>query len=78
MAKVIAGAIVLPGECGEDDITAANLVQMADTLETRPLTDADRRELVLILRWMAELVREIDAGRDRPARPTESSESTDV
>lgn len=61
MSKVVAGAVIAAGECGEDDITSANLEQMADTLETRPPTDDDRRELVQILRWLAELVREVEA-----------------
>jgi len=64
MAKIIAGAVVHPGECGEDDLTSANLEQMADTLATRPPTDADRRELVDILRWMARVVREMEASSD--------------
>jgi hypothetical protein len=71
MNKVVAGAVIAPGECGEDDITAENLEQMADTLATRPPTDADRRELVEILRWLAKLVREIDAPSP------DSSKSTD-
>jgi hypothetical protein len=64
MTKIIAGAAIEPGECGEDDITSANLEQMADTLETRPPTDDDRRELVVILRWLAKLVREMEATAD--------------
>ena len=61
MTKIVAGAVIAAGECGEDDITAANLEQMAATLETRPPTDDDRRELVEILRWLAKVVRELDA-----------------
>jgi hypothetical protein len=66
MNKIVAGAVIAPGECGEDDITAANLEQMADTLETRPPTDEDRRELVDILRWLAKVVRELDAPSTTP------------
>ncbi len=69
MAKVVAGAVVLPGECGEDDITSANLEQMADTLSIRPPTDADRQELVVILRWIAKLVREMES----PSEPDTQS-----
>lgn len=61
MSKVVAGAIVSPGECGEDDITSANLEQMAATLAMRPPTDADRQELVEMLRWLAKVVREMEA-----------------
>ena len=61
MSKIVAGAVVAAGECGEDDITSANLEQMAATLETRPPTDDDRRELVEILRWLAKVVREMEA-----------------
>lgn len=61
MTRSIVGAEVHPGECGEDDVTSENLDQMADTLETRPPTDEDRRELVVLLRWMAEFVRSLDA-----------------
>jgi hypothetical protein len=64
MTKIIAGAAIEPGECGEDDVTSANLEQMADTLEKRPPTDDDRRELVVILRWLATLVREMEAEAD--------------
>jgi hypothetical protein len=46
MSKIVAGAMIAAGECGEDDITSAGLEQMANTLETRPPTDDDRRELV--------------------------------
>lgn len=59
--KVVAGAVIVPGECGEDDVTAANLEQMADTLAIRPPTDDDRRELVNLLRWLARFVRQVDA-----------------
>jgi hypothetical protein len=34
---------------------------MAATLESRPPTDDDRRELVEILRWLAKVVRELEA-----------------
>jgi len=61
MTKIIAGAVIAAGECGEDDITSANLEEMAATLETRPPTDDDRRELVEILRWLAKVVRELEA-----------------
>jgi hypothetical protein len=61
MTRMVAGASIEPGPCGEDDITAENLEQMATTLESRPPTESDRRELADILRWMARLVREIDA-----------------
>jgi hypothetical protein len=61
MTKIIAGAVIAAGECGEDDITSANLEQMAATLETRSPTDDDRRELVEILRWLAKVVRELEA-----------------
>lgn len=60
MVKVVAGAVILPGECGEDDVTSANLEQMADTLAARPPTDDDRRELVDMLRWLARLVHLIE------------------
>ncbi len=60
MSKIVAGAVIEAGECGEDDITSANLEQMAATLETRPPTDDDRRELVKMLRWLAKLVRELE------------------
>jgi hypothetical protein len=60
MVKIVAGAIISPGECGEDDITAENLEQMANTLEVGPPTDADRLELVEMLRWIAKLVRGMD------------------
>lgn len=62
MSKIVAGAVIKAGECGEDDITSANLDQMAATLETRPPTDDDRRELVKMLRWLAKMVRELEAG----------------
>jgi hypothetical protein len=61
MTKIVAGAVIAAGECGEDDITSANLEQMAATLETRPPTDDDRRELVEILRWLAKVVRDLEA-----------------
>jgi hypothetical protein len=61
MNKIVAGAVIAAGECGGDDITSANLEQMAATLETRPPTDNDRRELVEILRWLAKVVRELEA-----------------
>ena len=71
MAKIVAGAEIHPGECGEDDITADNLEQMADTLAARPPTDEDRAELVVMLRWLAVVVRELDeqqaTGDPRPA-----------
>lgn len=67
MSKVVAGAIVSPGECGEDDITSANLEQMAATLAMRPPTDADRQELVEMLRWLAKVVREMEASSDSPS-----------
>ena len=60
MTKIVAGAVIAAGECGEDDITSANLDQMAATLETRPLTDDERRELVEILRWLAGVVRQLE------------------
>ena len=61
MSKIVAGAVIAVGECGEDDVTSANLEQMAATLETRPPTDDDRRELVQMLRWLAKMVRELEA-----------------
>jgi hypothetical protein len=61
MSKIVAGAVIAAGECGEDDITSANLDQMAATLERRPPTDDDRRELVDILRWLANVVRELES-----------------
>ena len=57
MTKIVAGATIAVGECGNDDVTSLNLEQMADTLTSRPPTDADRRELVEMLRWLAKLVR---------------------
>ncbi len=71
MTKVVAGAAIAVGECGEDDVTSANLEQMAATLAVRPPTDADRRELVVILRWLARLVRELEA-----SGPNSSTAST--
>ena len=70
MTKIVAGAVIAPGECGEDDITAANLEQMAATLELRPPTDEDRRELVEMLRWLAKLVREMDAPSSESSTPS--------
>ncbi len=61
MTKVVAGAVIVAGECGEDDVTSENLEQMAATLEMRPPTEDDRRELVEMLRWLARLVRELEA-----------------
>lgn len=72
MTKIVAGAVIVAGECGEDDIPDANLEQMAATLETRPPTDDDRRELVEILRWLAKVVRELDA----PSPATSTSSTT--
>ena len=60
MTKVVAGAIIAVGECGNDDVTSANLDQMAATLATRAPTDEDRRELVVMLRWLAKMVREME------------------
>jgi len=37
------------------------LSEMATTLATRPPTDEDRRELVIMLRWLAKVVREMDS-----------------
>ncbi|MEP7202443.1 MAG: hypothetical protein ABI894_07535 [Ilumatobacteraceae bacterium] len=68
MTKVVAGAIIAAGACGNDDVTSANLEQMAATLAVRPPTDQDRRELVEMLRWLAELVREWETAA--PASPT--------
>jgi len=72
MNKIVAGAVIEPGVCGEDDITSANLEQMAATLETRPPTDDERRELVEILRWLAEVVREMEtpSSNSSPAPPS--------
>ncbi len=70
MSKIVAGAVIVPGECGEDDITSANLEQMAATLETRPPTDDDRRELVVLLRWLAKLVRELEAPSSNLSPPS--------
>jgi hypothetical protein len=75
MSKIVAGAVIVPGVCGEDDITSANLDQMAATLETRPPTDEDRRELVVILRWLANMVRELEAPS---SNATVSSPTPDV
>ena len=74
MTKVVAGAVIAVGECGEDDVTSANLEQMAATLALRPPTDADRRELVVILRWLARLIRELEASAPNAStasRPTD-------
>ena len=68
-SKVVAGAIILPGECGEDDITSANLEQMAASLAMRPPTDADRRELVEILRWLAKVVRNMEGPSSHAPTP---------
>jgi hypothetical protein len=70
MSNIVAGAVVLPGECGKDDITSANLDQMAATLETRPPTDEDRRELVEMLRSLARMVREMEASSPNMSPPT--------
>jgi hypothetical protein len=70
MSKIVAGAVIAPGECGEDDITSANLEQMAATLETRPPTDDDRRELVEILRFLAKVVRELEAPSSKSSPPS--------
>jgi hypothetical protein len=71
MTKVVAGAEIGVGECGNDDVTAANLEQMAATLAERPPTDEDRRELVVMLRWLATLVRGIEdaAAAEAPTPP---------
>jgi hypothetical protein len=69
MTRIVAGAVIAAGECGEDDITAANLEQMAATLEARPPTEDDRRELVEILRWLAKVVRELDAPSSNVSPP---------
>jgi hypothetical protein len=70
MSKIVAGAVIAPGECGEDDITSANLEQMAATLETRPPTDDDRRELVEILRFLAKVVRELETPPSNTSTPS--------
>jgi hypothetical protein len=71
MTKVVAGTVIAVGACGEDDVTSVNLEQMAATLGSgRPPTDADRRELVVMLRWLAKLVRSIEASADSPAQST--------
>ena len=67
MTKIVAGAVIATGECGEDDVTSANLEQMAATLATRPPTDADRRELVVMLRWLARLVRGMEESPPDPS-----------
>ena len=61
MPKFIAGAFIATGECGEDDVTSANLEQMAATLAERSLTDPERRDLAHMLRWLAKVVRELEA-----------------
>lgn len=66
MDRVVAGTVIRAGACGNDDITATNLYEMADTIETRPLTEADRRELVSMLRWLAQLVNDIDQADRSP------------
>jgi len=66
MAKFVAGASIETGECGEDDVTSENLEQMATTLERRPPTDDDRRELVAMLRWLAGIVRDMERSTDEP------------
>lgn len=78
MSKVVAGAVISAGECGEDDITSANLEQMAATLATRPPTDADRRELVEILRFMAKVVREMEAASSDSPQVSGLPPDTDV
>jgi hypothetical protein len=71
MTKVVAGTVIAVGACDEDDVTSVNLEQMAATLGSgRPLTDADRRELVVMLGWLAKLVRGIEASADSSARST--------
>lgn len=76
MTKVVAGAVIVAGECGRDDVTSANLEQMASTLEMRPPTESDRRELVEMLRWLARLVRELEASAFVPAPPSTTAESS--
>ena len=44
MPKFVAGAFIATGECGEGDLTSANLEQMAATPAQRPLTDTERTE----------------------------------
>jgi hypothetical protein len=66
MDRVVAGTVIRAGACGEDDITSANLSEMADTIEARPLSEADRRELVLMLRWLAQLVNKIEQADRSP------------
>jgi hypothetical protein len=67
MDRLVAGTIIRAGACGEDDITSANLNEMADTIETQPLTEADRRELVTMLRWLAQLVDKIEQADRSPS-----------
>lgn len=73
MAKTVAGTVILPGPCGEDDVTSANLRQMADTLEERPPTEDDRRELVTMLRWLAGFV---DQTEHPPGPPVATDHAT--
>ena len=44
---------------------------MAATLAMRPPTDADRRELVEMLRWLAKLVRELEASSPGSSKPAD-------
>ena len=67
MPKFVAGAFIATGECGKDDVTSANLEQMAATLAMRPPTDEDRRELVEMLRGLARMVRELEASAADPS-----------
>jgi hypothetical protein len=76
MSKIVAGAVIAAGECGEDDITSANLEQMANTLETRPPTDHDRRELVGILRGLANVVRRLEASSSNSLPPSTPADDT--
>ena len=75
MTKVIAGAEIAVGECGNDDVTSANLDQMAATLATRAPTDEDRRELVVILRWLANMVREMEQSAEGSTEPADQHRS---
>ncbi len=72
MTKIVAGAVIAQGECGEDDITSVNLDQMADTLASRAPTVDERRELVEMLRWIAALVRGIEESAPEQASSTPS------
>ena len=67
MTKIVAGATIATGECGNDDVTSLNLEQMAATLARRPPTEADRRELVEMLRWLAKLVRGLEESASVPS-----------